>query len=107
MALGLGGAITAIFGGTIALIFYICCPLVLIPLASLGMSIPAWIMGQKDLAAMKEGVMDPSGRDITMLGMIAGIVGTAVVALGALMVTALIVIYVIFVGIAISADGGA
>ena len=106
MALGLTGAIMALVGGAMAMMFYICCPLVLIPLGSLGLSIPAWVMGQNDLAAMRDGIMDPSGREITLVGMISGIVGTAVVAVGVLVVTALIVIYLIALGFAISADPG-
>lgn len=52
------------------------------PLA-LGLGIPAWVMGQADLHAMKSGYMDPSGHGITMTGYIMGIVGVALVALGA------------------------
>ena len=41
---------------------------------SLLTSIPAWIIGAIDLKEMDKGVMDPSGRDITKVGMILGIV---------------------------------
>ncbi len=49
------------------------------PLAIVGapLSITAWVMGQRDLRRMREGVMDPQGRDQTMPGMICGIIGTA------------------------------
>ena len=37
----------------------------------------AWIMGQIDLAKMKRGQMDESGRGMTQAGWICGIIGTA------------------------------
>ena len=91
LALGLTGSLMALITGVMAIMFYICCPLFLLPLLSLSLSIPAWVMGQSDLAAMNAGTMDPSGRDITMIGMITGIVGTAVVALGVLAFIAMVV----------------
>ena len=103
--MGLIGSMLAIFGGIMAMMAYFCCPVFLVPLSSLALSIPAWIMGQNDLAAMKAGEMDPSGRETTMVGMIAGIVGTSVIALGTLLVVAVIIIYAIFVGFAIATEG--
>ncbi len=38
--------------------------------------IAAWIMGGSDLAAMKAGRMDPSGRDMTQIGYILGIISS-------------------------------
>ncbi len=42
----------------------------------------AWIMGSGDLKEMDQGVRDPEGRGLTKAGMICGIVGTALAALG-------------------------
>jgi hypothetical protein len=33
----------------------------------------AWVMGAKDLAMMKSGVMDPAGRDMTRVGYFLGL----------------------------------
>src|SRR5438445_8074448 len=38
---------------------------VLFSIAGLGTGIPAWVMGQKDLARMREYIMDPAGRPMT------------------------------------------
>lgn len=43
--------------------------------------IPAWILGRSDLAAMDAGEMDPSGRSITQVGMVLGIVSVVLFAL--------------------------
>ena len=37
------------------------------------LSIMAWVMGAKDLAMMKSGVMDPAGRDMTRVGYFLGL----------------------------------
>lgn len=37
------------------------------------LSIMAWVMGAKDLATMKAGVMDPAGRDMTRVGYALGL----------------------------------
>ncbi len=63
LGMGVSGVALAVFGGMMALGAYFCCPLWLIPLGSLGLSIPAWQMGQADLAAMHAGEMDPTGKD--------------------------------------------
>ena len=39
----------------------------------------AWIMGNGDLKAMKEGRMDPAGQGTTQAGMVCGIIGTILV----------------------------
>lgn len=38
--------------------------------------IAAWIMGKKDLAAMRAGYMDPTGESTTQVGYILGIIGS-------------------------------
>jgi len=41
----------------------------------LGLSVTAWVMGQRDLRRMREKVMDPQGLSQTQAGRICGIVG--------------------------------
>lgn len=53
-------------------------------IVGLALGIPAWVMGQRDLAKMRAGTMDPEGQGSTQGGMICGIVGTALNALGVL-----------------------
>ncbi len=43
--------------------------------------IVAWVMGNGDLREMREGRMDPAGRDMTQIGRILGIVATCLYAL--------------------------
>jgi hypothetical protein len=43
------------------------------------------VFGATDLGKMKAGRMDPSGETLTRVGMILGIIGTAVAALGSLL----------------------
>lgn len=54
-----------------------CCPL--IPggtgLIGVGLGLPAFLMGKRDLAFMREGRMDPSGQGMTNGGMICGLIG--------------------------------
>ncbi len=61
----------------------------------------AWIMGNKDLKAMDQGVMDPSGRSHTNAGRICGIIATILLAL----VLVFTLIWVFFMGamVAVSA----
>ena len=42
----------------------------------------AWVMASKDLKEMDAGRMDPSGKGLTKAGMICGIVGVVLTALG-------------------------
>jgi len=51
----------------------------------LPLGIAAWIMGNRDLARVRAGTMDPSGASTTNVGVILGIVG---VCLGAVMLIA-------------------
>jgi hypothetical protein len=99
LALGISGAVMAIVGGMMS---YACCVFAFVPMISLALSIPAWVMGQQDLAAISAGEMDPAGRDSTTIGMIAGIVGVALIALGVLLIAGLMLFYFVFVGYAMS-----
>ena len=60
---------------------------------SLGLSIPAIVMGRNDIAAIDSGTMDPMGRDVTNAGMIMGIVSTALSALVGVLMLVLLVLY--------------
>ncbi|MHC5011377.1 MAG: hypothetical protein ACYTG6_10560 [Planctomycetota bacterium] len=44
----------------------------------------AWVMGADDLKQMRQGRMDPSGQGMTQAGMICGIIGTILAAIGLL-----------------------
>jgi hypothetical protein len=57
-----------------------CCPVFAI--AGLSASVPAWVMGRRDLARMRLGELDPEGRGTTQSGIVCGIIGVAVVLLG-------------------------
>ena len=65
-----GGTILAL--GILGLV--ICFPLGLV----------AWFMGQKDVAAMNAGRMDPSGRGLVDAGRIVGLIGGLLGAIGLL-----------------------
>ena len=60
----------------------------------------AWLMGSSDIKAIDSGRMDPSGRGLTMGGMICGIVGTAFLALFLLGFIVWIVFFVLLIGAA-------
>jgi hypothetical protein len=44
-------------------------------------AIPAWIMGNSDMAEMAAGRMDPEGRGLTQAGKICGVIGVVLVAI--------------------------
>ncbi len=44
----------------------------------------AWAMGHNDLKEIKDGVMDPTGRGLTIAGMVLGIIGTVILGLNIL-----------------------
>ncbi len=53
----------------------------------------SWVMGKSDLAAIDSGAMDPSGRQLTNIGMILGIIGLVIFVIA-------IVVQIFFGGIA-------
>jgi hypothetical protein len=61
------GLIASLFVGPFALILF---------LPGLGLGIPAWAMGGRDLRRIDAGRMDPDGRGSTMGGYVMGIIGT-------------------------------
>ena len=62
------GAMVLILG----ILSYFTCPL---------LGIVAWVMGRADLTEINAGRMDPAGRDLTQIGMVLGIVSTALLVL--------------------------
>jgi ribosomal protein S27E len=60
---------------TLAILGLLCC---------MPLGIAAWIRGVIDLGEMRRGEMDPSGQSLTQVGMILGIVATALGVLGTL-----------------------
>jgi hypothetical protein len=58
-----------------------------------GLGIAAWRMGAGDLKKMREGSIDPAGQGSTQAGMVCGIVGTCLCALGALVLILVIGLY--------------
>jgi hypothetical protein len=42
----------------------------------LGLSVPAWILGQSDMLAMEAGAMDATGQNRTRFGLRLAIAGT-------------------------------
>ncbi len=63
----------------------------------------AWSFGVTDLRKMDSGLMDPSGRDMTNIGKILGIIS---VALSGLMILGIILYLVFIVGIIVAASTG-
>lgn len=59
----------------------------------------AWIMGNKDLAAIAAGQMDPEGLGNTKAGRICGIIGTILGIIGIIFM----IIYFVVIGVAIGA----
>lgn len=51
----------------------------------------AWYMGSQDMAEIDAGRMDPEGRQMTQIGMILGMVGVGLWALGLIIQIAVIV----------------
>jgi hypothetical protein len=54
------------------------------------LGIPAWIMGNSDLAQMQAGQMDPSGRSLTNAGRICGMIATILLIVGVIVAVALL-----------------
>lgn len=78
---------------TLGILSFVCCGL---------LAIPAWIMGNTDLAEMRAGRMDRAGEGLTNAGRILGIIETVfmVIALAALALMAMLGIGMDFAGLA-------
>lgn len=82
MTLGIVSSVVSLLG----LAGCICCtpaPMVC-GILGVGLGLPAWIMGQRDLAAMRRGEMSFAGENSTKAGWVFGIVGTILGALALL-----------------------
>jgi hypothetical protein len=88
------GIISTVCGGLSALSFC-CSPIAIGALAGLPLGILSWIMGARDLAKMREGVMDPEGRGNTQGGMVCGIIGTVLNSLGLLIMLATVIYMIV------------
>jgi hypothetical protein len=62
------------------------------PVISLGLGVPAFIVGGKHLRLMKSGLMDPQGEGQTRSGWICGIIGTVLGVLGVLIFLVVVVL---------------
>jgi hypothetical protein len=99
--------ITSIVFGVVGAPFFLCWGLGGVPAAvGLALGIPAWIMGHRDLAMMREGVKDPAGRGSTNGGWICGIIGTCVCALVILISAAMLILMIIVIAASPGPGGG-
>jgi len=57
--------------------------------------VAAWVMADNDLKEMRRGYMDPSGRDLTSVGRILGMVATALMAIPLLFVILFLVLSIV------------
>jgi hypothetical protein len=71
-----------------------CCGVIGLAFAmlGLGMGIPSWIMGRRDLTKIQRGEMDPRGESSTRSGMICGMVGTILNVVGIFLIVAFYVV---------------
>jgi hypothetical protein len=92
------GPMVLVFG-IISVVFSVfsCCgaPGMLAGVVALGLGIPAWVIGRRDLRRIREGQMDPAGEGQTQAGMICGIVGTCIAGTLMLIAVVIIVVYVV------------
>lgn len=56
------------------------------------LGIAAWILGNKDLASMREGIMDNSGEGMTLAGKVLGILASVLMVIGILLLFGAIVV---------------
>lgn len=69
-----GGLILGLGIASISTSIFLCCCFLIVPV-SLGLGIPAIVMGNSDLSAIKRNELDPAGYSQTQAGMICGIIG--------------------------------
>lgn len=62
--------------------------------------IAAWLMGNTDLRAMREGRMDPSGESLTTAGKVCGIIASVLLGFGLVLGCAYFLIAIVIVGAA-------
>jgi hypothetical protein len=77
--------VISIVCGALGIAMFCCAPLsVLSVVGGMACAIPAWVMGQRDLAKMRTSAMDPRGRGTTQGGWICAIIGTVLNCIGLL-----------------------
>lgn len=64
----------------------------------------AWVMANRDIAAMNSGLMDPTGLEQTKAGKICGIIGTVLLILG--VIFSIIYLVFIFIVVGVGASQG-
>jgi predicted Zn finger-like uncharacterized protein len=99
------GIVSVVFG-VLSPLGICCSPLLASSLIGMGLGIPAWILGRRDLRKMAAGEMDPRGRSQTNTGRICGIIGTVAGAIGFLVLLAIIVFYVVMMILSAKNGGG-
>src|SRR5207253_1790321 len=94
MLLTLG--IVSIVCSAVSLPFFCCYGLgAVIAGVGLALGIPAWVMGHRDLAMMRQGVKDPAGRGLTQGGWICAIIGTCLNVMSVLASLAMVCLMII------------
>jgi hypothetical protein len=87
--------IVSIVCGALGIALFCCVPLpILFVAAGFGCGIPAWVMGHRDLAKMRAGVMDPRGQGTAYGGRVCGIIGTILNIIGLLIGVGMGVVFV-------------
>lgn len=81
LALGISSLVVLVFGGS-GLVFAPCC--LGTTAISVGLAVPAWVMANADIRAMREGRMSPSGRGLCDAGRICAIIAVVLNGLGLL-----------------------
>lgn len=74
-------------------------------LVSLGLSIPAVVMARADMRQINAGTMDPAGRDLTLIGLIFGIVSSVLSVLVGVVMIAVMIFYGGLIGFALLSQG--
>jgi hypothetical protein len=97
-------SVSSLFVGLLAGLFFPVCSIIFCAIG-LGLGIPAWIMGHKDLNKIKAQVMDPAGKGSTTGGYVCGIIGTLGNAIGLACCALAVIGLLAFMGIGLSGAG--
>jgi hypothetical protein len=65
------------------------------------LGVAAWIMGRSDLKSIDAGVMDPTGRGLTMAGMVCGIIASILLIIS----LCFVVLWFLFIIVAVGSGG--
>jgi hypothetical protein len=94
-------SVSSLVVGLFAWVIFAGCSLVFCAIG-LGLGIPAWIMGHKDLNKINARIMDPAGKGNTTGGYVCGIIGTLGNAIVLACCTLAVVGFLAFMGISLS-----